>query len=634
VWALVRILNVRLRFIALMVVVGLVAGYWENITNYYDRWRRPPQLAAGTHTEEVEYFCPMHPSVVRDAPGNCPICGMPLSQRPRSGAPALPAGVLARVELTPLKVSLGRIGTTPVEYRLLSRAIRTVGFVDYDETRRAFIASRIKGRIEKLFVNYVGQRVEQGEPLVSIYSPDLLVGQEELLSAARTVEAQRGTAEMVRQSAQRLLDAARTKLLLWGITAEQIDELIRRGTPETTLTIYSPLSGIVIDKKVLEGHYVNEGDDLYTIADLSDVWLQAQIFEDQAAGIQVGTAVAVTTTAFPDDLFAGRIAFVAFAVDPETRTVAARVEVANPELRLKPGMYVHAVIRLPVGAVTVLDAESRPAETAPAAPRLDTRSFVGAYLRWMAAYAADKADAEAAAQVAREAHALAEQTEGNAKAAAQVIAGAAERLRGKELKEQRTLLKELNARVLEFLRQHPPGEPELFVAHCPMVNADWVQDVKEISNPYYGSEMLRCGEITGPLAGGEPRGGERFAIGYFCPIYPDRLFDKPQHCPVDKFPTRLARVEKVLAVPESAVVNTGTRRIVYREGAPGVFDMVEVELGPRAGEFFPVRSGLVAGDQVATAGAFLVDAENRLNPAASAQYFGASGGPQGDGHQH
>jgi len=630
VWTFVRILNVRLRFIFLMVLVGLVAGYWDTITNYYDRWRRPVQVAVGKHAEEVEYYCPMHPSVVRDAPGNCPICGMPLSQRAKSETRALPEGVFARVQMTPLKVALGRIGTTPVRYQLLSREIRTVGEVEYDETRRAFIAARIKGRIEKLYVNYVGQHVQMGDPLSSIYSPDLLVAQQELLSAVRSLNSVPVADETARRLAQNLVEAARQKLMLWGIAAAQIDEMIRRATPETQLMIYSPLTGIVTDKKVLEGRYVNEGDDLYTIADLSVVWMQLRIFEDESAGIQTGAAVEVTSTAFPNEIFAGRITFIAFAVDPATRTVAARVEIDNPGDKLKPGMFADAVIRLPLGTVQVLAPDTQPASTATssAAEQLDTRAFARAYLPLMAAYTQDKTDAAALARVAQEARALAERASGNDKASAAAIAGLADQLRGKDLKEQRVLLKEFNARVLEFLRASPPAEPPLFVAHCPMVNADWLQTEREISNPYYGSEMLRCGAITGPLQGAAKTEDERFATGYFCPIYPDHLFDKPQHCPVDKFPTKLVRIGKVLALPESAVINTGTRHIAYRESAPGVFDMVAVQVGPRAGEFYPLLDGLEAGDEVAMAGAFLVDAENRLNPAAAAQYFGASGGPQ------
>lgn len=186
IWTFIRILNVRLRFIFLMVLVGLIVGYWENITNYYDRWQRPAVLADTVHSDAIEYYCPMHPHIVRQEPGSCPICGMPLSKREKSDRASLAEGVLAQVQLTPYKLQMGRINTSPVSYQLLEREIRTVGIVDYDETRRAFIASRIKGRIDKLFVNFVGQHVEKGAPLASIYSPDLLVAQEELLSAIRT----------------------------------------------------------------------------------------------------------------------------------------------------------------------------------------------------------------------------------------------------------------------------------------------------------------------------------------------------------------------------------------------------------------------------------------------------------------
>ena len=146
-----------------------------------------------------------------------------------------------------------------------------------------------------------------------------------------------------------------------------------------------------------------------------------------------------------------------------------------------------------------------------------------------------------------------------------------------------------------------------------------------------------------PAPGATPAGlptsdGGRYIYGYYCPIIPDRLFEKPEECPIDKFPFRYVKAERVPAVPESAVIDTGLRQVVYREASAGSFDMVEVKLGPRAGEFYPVLSGLGVGDRVATRGAFAVDAENRLNPAAAAQYFGASGGPKAGaapaGHQH
>ncbi|MFH0981279.1 MAG: efflux RND transporter periplasmic adaptor subunit [Planctomycetota bacterium] len=624
VWTFLRIMNVRLRFIFLMVIVGVVAGNWDDIMNYYDRWRRPARAPAAVQAQETEYYCPMHPNIIRVEPGSCPICGMPLSERAKSGGQALPEGVLAQVQLTPLKVQMGRVATTPVSYRLLSREIRTVGTVDYDETRRAFVSSRIKGRLDKLMVNYVGQRVEKGDPLVSIYSPELLVAQEELLTTVRTREPEQAAGEVAAATAQSLVEAASRKLLLWGITQAQVDEIIRRGTPETHLTIYSPIAGIVTEKKVLEGHYVNEGDHLYTIADLSQVWMQAKVFEDEIQGVQIGTAVEVTGTAYPNEVFAGRIAFVAFTVEPNTRTVSARVEIANPDYKLRPGMYARATIRLPLGQVT----EIAPTRTRGLAdPGADTATLARAYLALAGAYAKDQTDADALAELMRQAQTLRTQGAEAIRPLASALAEQAAQLQGKDLKEQRGLFKALSEQVIDLVRARPPDGLPLFTVHCPMAGADWLAAAAEVANPYYGSAMLRCGSVTGSIEPQTVQSEERFAAGYYCPIYPDRLFAEPQQCPLDKFPTKYVRVEKVLAVPESAVINTGTRKVVYRESAPGTFEMVEVQVGPRAGEFYPLSSGLEAGDRVATAGAFLVDAENRLNPAASAQYFGASGGP-------
>ncbi|HQL53252.1 MAG TPA: efflux RND transporter periplasmic adaptor subunit [Phycisphaerae bacterium] len=639
-WWLLELVQVRLRFIFLMAIVGLVVGYWENITNHVDRWLRPAQAPDLVAAAEVEYFCPMHPAVIRAEPGSCPICGMPLSKRPKGEHVPLPEGVLARTQLTPLKVRMGRIASTPVEYRLLSREIRTVGVVDYDETRRAFIAARIKGRIDKLLVNYVGQYVNAGDPLVWLYSPELLTAQQELLLAQRRLATTSGPSEFAEATGQSLLEAARQKLLLWGITAEQIDALLKRGEPETHLTIYSPIAGFVTVKNVLEGHYVNEGDDLYTIADLSSVWMQVKVFEDESAGVAVGTAVEVRCTAYPQALFAGRITFIAYEVDPATRTVAARVEIANPDFKLKPGMYAEAYIRVPVGTVTELPP---PTDSAPASGAVTTDTSpegaaLRAYLALTTGYVHDRIEQESLGELQKQALALAKGPPGPAATVAAALAEAVAKLPGKDIAAQRDLLRDVSKELIRLLRISPPAEP-LYIAYCPMVKADWVQEGRTVNNPYMGQEMPRCGMVTDML---KPRPGidqERFATGYFCPITPDRLYDEPALCPVDKFPFKFVQLEKVLAVPQAAVINTGTRHIVYRETEPGVFDMLQVELGPRAGEFYPVVSGLKAGERIATDGAFLVDAENRLNPAAAAQYFGASGRPPTEpkgsgGHQH
>ncbi len=632
VWAFVRIMNVRLRFIFLMALVGVVAANWEKIQNYYDRWQRPAQAPETVQAQAIEYYCPMHPNIIRAQPGNCPICGMPLAKRAKTGRKELAEGVLAQVQMSPQKVQMGRIATSPVEKRLLSREIRTVGIVEYDETRRALIASRIKGRLDKMLVNYVGQQVKKGDPLVSIYSPDLLVAQEELLTAVRQIKDQPGGGDFAAGVGKSLVEASKKKLSLWGISEKQIEDLINRGSATTHLTIFSPIEGIVTEKKVLEGHYVMEGDDVLTIADLSRVWMQAKIFEDQIGGVGVGTAVEVNSVAYPNEIFAGQITFIAFTVDPATRTVAARVEIANSDLKLKPGMFATATIRLPLGRV-VEATTSAPA--APAGPTTD--ALAHAYTSLVALYAKDKTDPAAITHVGHEAQALAKEKDESVRSPAKAIAEFVKQMEGADLKGQRTILKSLSAKLLELLRAHPPTEMTFFTVHCPMVNADWIQMSEEVANPYYGSEMLKCGQITGRLERGHAGQGGDFAEGYFCPIYPDQLFEEPRECPIDKFPTKFVRLEKVMAVPASAVINTGTRTVVYRESDPGTYDMIEVRLGPKAGEFYPVVSGLKSGERVATAGAFVVDAENRLNPAAGAQYFGATGGAtegQKQQHQH
>ncbi|MCY2925360.1 MAG: efflux RND transporter periplasmic adaptor subunit [Planctomycetota bacterium] len=599
-----QILNVRLRFVFLMVVIGVVAGNWESIMNHLDRWW---PWHATTASANVEYFCPMHLNIVRDQPGNCPNCGMPLVERPKTTATG-PSSRPVQVQLTPQKMDMGRIGTSDVDYRLLWREFRLVGAVDYDETRQATITARVKGRLDKLLVNYTGQKVRKGDPLALIYSPDLLVAQQELLTAVK------GAAENPSPTAAVLVDAARRKLALWGLDEKQVDGIVRDGKAQTHMTITSPITGIVIDKKAIEGKYVMEGDELYKVADLSAVWLQAKLFENEIAGVSPGTAVEITSTAYPDEVFAGRIGFVAYTVDPATRTLAARVEVANPAEKLKPGMYVTATLRLPAGEVAELPAGLP--TTRQAGPNTD--ELAKAYLALASEYADERPGGAAIEPLAAKADALAKDIP-----AAAALAGKVRELTGKDLAGQRNTFQAVSDAAIKVFEQAPASMP-LYVAYCPMVKANWIAARPEIQNPY-DKKMHDCGNILGPVQNLAAAQHARFAVGYYCPLHPGELFDTPATCAIDNMPMRAARVEKLLAVPESAVVDTGTRTIVYRQSGAGVFDLVEVKLGPRAGEFFPVVEALTVGDKVVTAGAFLVDAENRLNPAAAARYFGASG---------
>ena len=287
-------------------------------------------MAAG-----VEFFCPMHPSVVQEQPGNCPICGMPLSKRQKGEKLTLPEGVASRVQLAPFRIAQAGIRTAEAAYAPLSESLTTVGSVTFDERRLARISSKLKGmsRVEKLLVNFTGTFVEVGDPLAEVYNPELYQAVRELLLAqrdlGRAVERPDCPRPVAPGRREDLVGLAREKLTLWGITQEQIDEILRTGKAEYRMPIVAPLCGVVVRKNVVEGQYVAEGDPLFEIADLSHVWILAQVYEDQVAGVRVGQAVEATVEAYPGEVFKGKVAFIDPALNPTTRTVNVRYDLDN-----------------------------------------------------------------------------------------------------------------------------------------------------------------------------------------------------------------------------------------------------------------------------------------------------------------
>jgi len=244
-----------------------------------------------------------------------------------------------------------RIGVTfaSVELGPLSREIRTVAQVTYDETRVKSISPKIDGWVEQLFVNYNGQPVSAGQPLLTVYSPMLVSAQEELLLASRLTQSLSGAATDARTGATDLVTAARRRLRNWDISAAEIERLERTGQAQRAMTIRSPYSGVVIEKNVLGGQRIMAGDALYKIADLSTVWVEGEVFERDLPAVRVGAAVTTEFDALPGENRGGRIAYLYPTLNPETRTARVRVALANPGLRLKPGMY--ATIRIE-GAMT------------------------------------------------------------------------------------------------------------------------------------------------------------------------------------------------------------------------------------------------------------------------------------------
>jgi Cu(I)/Ag(I) efflux system membrane fusion protein len=443
----------RLRFIAIVAAIGAVIVYWDTLNNYYEKWTR----GADDHehaASDTEYFCPMHPQIVRDSnKEKCPICFMPLSKR-RKGEnqeEPLPPGTVSRVQLSPYRVVLAGIQTWDVSYLPLRKEIVTAGFVEFDETRQKHVAARQKGRIEKLYANYTGQMVQEGDRLALLdvrYSPELMVTVQDLLNARRSRNRQRES-------------SVRQRLARMDVSDEQIEEILRSGKIQTRMTVRSPIKGHVIEKYQVEGKYVDVGTPLYDIADLSTVWIEAQVYEDDLAFLRKGEKASATTDAFPNRTFPGEITFIHPHLDQNTRTLRVRLVMQNKGHVLRPGMYTTVTIKVPTA-------------------RLDL----------VASTLADEQQSERRAELGQ---------------------------------------------------------------------------------------------------------------------------------------------GRVLAVPESSVIDTGRLKLVYRQATPGVYEGVKVRLGPRmvgprGDTYYPVIAGLTGGEKVVTAGAFLVDAQTRLNPAAGSIYYGGSGG--------
>lgn len=289
-----------------------------------------------------EYTCSMHPQVrLRDPKAKCPICFMDLI--PVVEGPA--GGGERTLVLSEAAVTLGEIQTAPVARLFPAAQVRMVGRVDFDETRRAMIAAWFPARVDRLYVNYTGVGVEKGHPLADVYSPELIAAQEELRQAAAAVKAVSEGSAMVLESTRATLRAAREKLRLWGLTSEQIGAIEDSGQMQELLTIHAPIGGIVVNKPVVEGMYVQTGEAIYEIADLSLVWVRLEAFESQVSMLRFGQEVVFTSEAYPGEEFRGRIAFIDPVVSPEMRTVKVRVNVPNADGRLKPGMFVRSVVR-------------------------------------------------------------------------------------------------------------------------------------------------------------------------------------------------------------------------------------------------------------------------------------------------
>ncbi|MBA5867540.1 MAG: efflux RND transporter periplasmic adaptor subunit [Nitrospira sp. CR1.3] len=259
-----------------------------------------------------------------------------------------PAQAYAMV--APLKQQLIGVKTMVVEKRLMETTIRAVGRVDYDEQRIAHVNLRISGWVEDLFVDYTGQVVRKGQPLFTLYSPDLVATQDEYLLALRARDKVKDSPiPEVLQQADQMVEATRDRLRLWTLTDTQINELARRGKAKTYVTIYSPIRGYVIDKQVFKGMFVQPDMRLYTIADLSTVWVNAEIYEYEVPFVGVGQMATVTFASYPGEQFHGRVSYIYPYLNKDARTVKVRLDLPNPDIRIKPDMYGDVLVNVDRG---------------------------------------------------------------------------------------------------------------------------------------------------------------------------------------------------------------------------------------------------------------------------------------------
>ncbi len=286
------------------------------------------------------WTCSMHPQIKLPKPGQCPICFMDLIPVVRSDDNDNPR----QLKLSAAAAELAEVETTTIRRHAVETRVSLSGKVEYDETLISRIAAWIPGRLERLYVDYTGIRVHKGDHLVELYSPELITAQEELIQAYHQFQNSNGDSRPRHETVEKTWMAARDKFRLLGLNDTQIEKIEKQDAPTDHVTIYSPSSGFVIHKDAVEGMYVSTGTPIYTIADLRRVWIVLDAYESQISLLNFGQEVKFTAEGIPGVEFAGRIAYIDPMVNEKTRTVNVRLNIANDDGLLKPGMFVRAMV--------------------------------------------------------------------------------------------------------------------------------------------------------------------------------------------------------------------------------------------------------------------------------------------------
>ena len=294
-------------------------------------------------TEPAVWTCSMHPQIKLPKSGKCPICFMDLIPLDTGDGEELDP---SQIRISEAAKELAQIQTATVSRGFAEAEIRLVGKIAYDERKVSYITAWVPGRLDRLYADFTGITVNEGDHMVSMYSPELFAAQEELLQAKKAVQSLGKTkSNILKKTAEQTLSASREKLRLFGLTEQQIQEIETTGKTSDHLTIYAPIGGVVLHKNAKEGMYVQTGTQIYTIADLSQLWIYFEAYESDLPWVRYGQNVEFSSPSFPGEKFEAIISFIDPVVDPQKRTVKIRAVVDNKNNRLKPDMFVSAVLK-------------------------------------------------------------------------------------------------------------------------------------------------------------------------------------------------------------------------------------------------------------------------------------------------
>ena len=346
--------------VVVILILGVLVGAGILLLNKDSHQGHDSQTTTESAKKQM-YHCPMHPTYISDKPGDCPICNMklvPMKETDDKSSAGLSGQ--ASVTITPQQEQLIGVRKEQVTGRTLTRTIRAVGTIVYNAQKMYHINTKIAGWVDKMdCCALAGQFIEVGTPLFSIYSPDLVVAQQEYLSALEMMKRAEDAKlpEMIKSAGQ-LVEATKQKLVFWDISEDQIDKIAEEGKPSRTLWITTPGAGFIVGDELHLGQYITPGEMIYKIADTSTVWVEAEIYEYELSYINVGDAVEIGVSSYPAERFAGAVKYIYPYVNPTTRTIKLRIELDNPDYKLKADMYADVLLKKEVSVKLAVSTEA------------------------------------------------------------------------------------------------------------------------------------------------------------------------------------------------------------------------------------------------------------------------------------